>query len=115
MRSVLNLFPFKVNDAIAAGINALRQLKSKRCGKHASRLSSRLTFAYVYVVVREIHLGRPMPSGTPVRYAACLDEAISAASSQGKANTDSDGGAPCLDELHESSKIPAPIKISRPR
>ena len=104
MRSVLNLFPFKVNDAIAAGINALRRLKSKRCGEHASRLSSRLTFAYVYVIVREIHLGRSMPSGTPVSYAACLDEAISAASSQGKANTDSDGGAPCLDELHESDE-----------
>ena len=92
------------NDGTAAGIKRLRRLKFKRCGELASRLSSRLTFAYVYVVVREIHLGRPMPSGTPVRYAACLDEAISAASSQGKANTDSDGGAPCLDELHESDE-----------
>ena len=82
-----------VDRGPAAGIYALRRLKSKRCGEHASRLSSRLTFAYVYVVVREIHLGRSMPSGTPVSYAVCLDEAISAASSQGKANTASCGEA----------------------
>ena len=42
---------------------------------------------------REIHLGRSMPSGPPVSYAACLDEAISVTSSQGNANTDSYGGA----------------------
>ena len=55
------LFPFKVNDAIAAGINALRQLKSKRCGELALRLSSRLTFAYLCVVVRANHLTVNMP------------------------------------------------------
>ena len=42
---------------------------------------------------REIHLGRSMPSGTPVSYAACLDEAISAASRQGNTNTTSYGEA----------------------
>ena len=93
MRSVLNLFPFKVNDAIAAGINALRQLKSKRCGELALRLASLLTFASVYVVVRAIHLGRSMPSGTPVSYAACLYESISAASKQDNTNTTSYGEA----------------------
>ena len=47
----------------------------------------------ISVTSREIHLGRSMPSGAPVSYAACLDEAISATSSQGNANTDSCGGA----------------------
>ena len=93
MRSVLNLFPFKVNDAIAAGINALRQLKSKRCGELALRLSSRLTFAYVYVVARAIHLGRPMPSEAVVDGLPFLDVVIFGTSSQGKANTDSYGEA----------------------
>ena len=46
--SVLHLFPFKVNGGTAAGINALRRLKIKRCGELALRLSSRLTFANVY-------------------------------------------------------------------
>ena len=45
------------------------------------------------VTSREIHLGRSMPSGAPVSYAACLDEAIYAASSQGKANTANCGEA----------------------
>ena len=45
------------------------------------------------VTSREIHLGRSMPSGTPVSYAACLDEAISAASRQGNTNTTSYGEA----------------------
>ena len=93
MRSVLHLFPFKVNDAIAAGINALRQLKSKRCGELALRLSSRLTFASVYVVVRAIHLGRPMPSEAVVDGVPCLDVVIFGTSRQGIANTDIYGGA----------------------
>ena len=45
-----------INDGTAAGINALRRLKFKRCGELASRLSSRLTFAYVYLAVRANHL-----------------------------------------------------------
>ena len=44
------------NDSIAAGKYALRRLKFKRCGELASRLSSRLTFAYVYLAVRANHL-----------------------------------------------------------
>ena len=48
---------------------------------------------YFSVVAREIHLGRSMPFQCTVSYAACLDEAISATSSQGNANTDSCGGA----------------------
>ena len=43
-------------------------------------------------VDREIHLGRQLPSGGIVSYGTCLDEAISAASRQGNANTDSRGG-----------------------
>ena len=43
-----------------------------------------------------------MPFQCTVSYAACLDEAISAASRQGNANTDrAVEGHPCLDELHE--------------
>ena len=41
-----------VDPGTAAGINALRLLKIKRCGELASRLSSHLTFAYLCVVVR---------------------------------------------------------------
>ena len=41
-----------INDGTAAGINALRRLKVKRCGELALRLSSRLTFAYFSVLVR---------------------------------------------------------------
>ena len=41
-----------INEGTAAGINALRRLKIKRCGELALRLSSRLTFAYLCVVVR---------------------------------------------------------------
>ena len=41
-----------VDRGSAAGINALRLLKVKHCGELASRLSSRLTFAYLCVVVR---------------------------------------------------------------
>ena len=40
------------HDGTAAGINAIRRLKIKRCGELALRLSSRLTFAYFSVVVR---------------------------------------------------------------
>ena len=47
-----------INDGTAAGINALRRLKVKRCGELALRLSSRLTFAYLCVVVRVIHSSR---------------------------------------------------------
>ena len=46
-----------VNDGTAAGIKRLRRLKFKRCGELASRLSSRLTFAYVYLAIRGIHPG----------------------------------------------------------
>ena len=35
-----------INEGTAAGINALRRLKIKRCGELALRLSSRLTFAW---------------------------------------------------------------------
>ena len=45
-----------INEGTAAGINALRRLKIKRCGELALRLSSRLTFAWGYVAVRAIHL-----------------------------------------------------------
>ena len=82
-----------VDRGTAAGIYALRRLKSKRCGEFALRLSSRLTFAYVYVVVRAIHLGRPMPSEAVVDGVPCLDAVIFGTSSQGKGNTDSYGGA----------------------
>ena len=44
-----------INEGTAAGINALRRLKIKRCGELALRLSSRLTFAWGYVAVRAIH------------------------------------------------------------
>ena len=44
-----------VNDATAVGIHALRRLKFKRCGELASRLSSRLTFAWVGVAILAIH------------------------------------------------------------
>ena len=46
-----------VNDATAVGIYALRRLKFKRCGELASRLSSRLTFAWGCVAGRAIHPG----------------------------------------------------------
>ena len=81
-----------VDRGTAAGIYALRRLKSKRCGEFALRLSSRLTFAYVYVVVREIHLGRPMPSEAVVDGLPCLDVVIFGTSRQGKGNTDICGG-----------------------
>ena len=51
------------NDSTAAGIKRLRRLKFKRCGELASRLSSLLTFAYVYVVVRAIHPGKEYQRG----------------------------------------------------
>ena len=43
------------NDSTAAGIKRLRRLKFKRCGELASRLSSRLTFAYLCVAIRGNH------------------------------------------------------------
>ena len=83
------------NDGTAAGINALRRLKIKRCGELASRLSSRLTFAYVYLalrgihqdvnfseVVRAIHLGRDTPPRLSVLALPCLDAAEMASSRQ---------------------------------
>ena len=39
------------NDSTAAGIKRLRRLKFKRCVELASRLSSRLTFACLFVAV----------------------------------------------------------------
>ena len=48
-------FSFKVSDGTAAGINAFQRLKVKHCGELASRLSSRLTFAWGYVAVRGHH------------------------------------------------------------
>ena len=57
------------------------------------RRESAIDFQCCYPILRAIHLGRSMPSGGTVSYAACLDEAISATSSQGNANTDSCGGA----------------------
>ena len=48
----------ELHEGTAAGINALRRLKIKRCGELALRLSSRLTFAYVCVAIRAIHSSR---------------------------------------------------------
>ena len=87
------LISANVDHGTAAGINALRRLKIKRCGELASRLSSRLTFAYVYVVVRAIHLGRPMPSEAVVDGLPCLDVVIFGTSRQSNTNTTSYGEA----------------------
>ena len=76
------------NDGTAAGIKRLRRLKFKRCGELASRLSSRLTFAYVYLAVRAIHLGRPMLSEAVVDGVPCLDVVIFGTSRQGTGDTD---------------------------
>ena len=57
-----------VNDNTAAGINALRRLKVKRCGELASRLSSHLTFAYVCVAIRAIHSSRCISAGPLVYF-----------------------------------------------
>ena len=84
-----------VDHGTAAGINALRRLKIKRCGELASRLSSLLTFAYVYVVVRAIHPGRPAPPGAIVDVVPCLDVVIFGTSRHGMGNTDICRGA-CL-------------------
>ena len=96
------------NDSTAAGIKRLRRLKFKRCGELASRLSSRLTFAYLClavrgiqpvenfsVVVRAIHLGNPMPSEAIVDGLPCLDVVIFGTSRQGTGDTDICRGA-CL-------------------
>ena len=48
----------ELHEGTAAGINALRRLKIKRCGELALRLSSRLTFAYLCVAIRAIHSSR---------------------------------------------------------
>ncbi|MDD7083197.1 MAG: hypothetical protein PUI22_05090, partial [Bacteroidales bacterium] len=42
---------------------AIRRLKFKRCGELASRLSSRLTFAWGCVAVRAIHSSRCISAG----------------------------------------------------
>ena len=86
------LISANVDNVTAAGIYALRRLKLKRCGELASRLSSRLTFAYVYVVVRAIHLGSPMQSEAIVDVVPCLDVVIFGTSRHGKGNTDICGG-----------------------
>ena len=52
-----------INDGTAAGINALRRLKFKRCGELALRLSLRLTFAWGCVAVRAIHSSRCISAG----------------------------------------------------
>ena len=89
-----------IDRGTAAGINALRRLKVKRCGEFASRLSSRLTFAYLClvvrgihpgenfsVVVRAIHLGSPMPSEAIVDGFPCLYVVIFGTSRQGTGDT----------------------------
>ena len=88
------------NDSTAAGIKRLRRLKFKRCGELASRLSSRLTFAYLCLavrgiqpvenfsgVVRAIHLGNPMPSEAIVDGFPCLYVVIFGTSRQGTGDT----------------------------
>ena len=57
-----------VDPGTAAGINALRLLKIKRCGELASRLSSHLTFAYVCVAIRAIHSSRCISAGPLVYF-----------------------------------------------
>ena len=57
-----------INDATAVGIYALRRLKFKRCGELASRLSSRLTFAWGCVAVRAIHSSRCISAGLLVNF-----------------------------------------------
>ena len=52
-----------VDPGTAAGINAIRLLKVKRCGELAPRLSSHLTFAYVCVAIRAIHSSRCISAG----------------------------------------------------
>ena len=56
------------NDSTAAGIKRLRRLKFKRCGELASRLSSRLTFAWGCVAVRAIHSSRCISAGLLVNF-----------------------------------------------
>ena len=56
------------NDGTAAGIKRLRRLKFKRCGELASRLSSRLTFAWGCVAVRAIHSSRCISAGLLVNF-----------------------------------------------
>ena len=52
-----------VDPGTAAGINAIRLLKIKRCGELALRLSSHLTFAWVCVAIRAIHSSRCISAG----------------------------------------------------
>ena len=56
------------NDGTAAGIKRLRRLKFKRCGELASRLSSRLTFAWVGVAILAIHSSRCITAGLLVYF-----------------------------------------------
>ena len=89
------LISANVDNSTAAGIHALRRLKFNRCGELASRPSLRLTFACVYVVVRAIHLGSPIPSEAIVDGLPCLDVVIFGTSRQGAGDTDICRGA-CL-------------------
>ena len=57
-----------VDPGTAAGINAIRLLKVKRCGELASRLSSHLTFAYLCVAIRAIHSSRCISAGLLVNF-----------------------------------------------
>ena len=56
------------HEGTAAGIYAIRRLKFKRCGELASRLSSRLTFAWGCVAVRAIHSSRCISAGLLVNF-----------------------------------------------
>ena len=56
------------HEGTAAGINDLRRLKFNRCGELASRLSSRLTFAWGCVAVRAIHSSRCISAGLLVNF-----------------------------------------------
>ena len=58
----------ELHEGIAAGIYAIRRLKFKRCGELASRLSSRLTFAWGCVAVRAIHSSRCISAGLLVNF-----------------------------------------------
>ena len=57
-----------VDPGTAAGINAIRLLKIKRCGELALRLSSHLTFAWVCVAIRAIHSSRCISAGLLVNF-----------------------------------------------
>ena len=58
----------ELHEGIAAGIYAIRRLKFNRCGELASRLSLRLTFAWVGVAIRAIHSSRCISAGLLVNF-----------------------------------------------